>query len=452
MANDDYKGNEIAIIGLACRFPKAKDARQFWENLQAGRDCISDFADEEILAAGIPPSVLSRPGFVKAGGVLEDTDLFDAAFFGFSPRESQATDPQHRVFLECAWEALENAGYNSESYRGATGVYAGMGTESYLWNVYRSGLLELVGHHRVMLGTGKDHLPMWASYKLNLTGPSINVNTACSTSLVAVHLAAQGLLNGECDMALAGGVTINTQQRAGYLFQEGGILSRDGRCRAFDAGASGTVSGNGIGIVVLKRLADALEDNDRIRAVIRGSAVNNDGSRKIGYTAPSIEGQAKVVAEALAVSEIDPGTISYVETHGTGTLVGDVVEIAALTQAFQSEGGSHQGTCFIGSVKSAIGHTDTAAGAAGLIKTVLALENGLLPPSLHFERPNPEIDFENGPFRVNAELRAWEANGTPRRAGVSSFGMGGTNAHVVLEEAPAVEPSGPSRPWQVLLL
>ena len=452
MPNDAYKGTEIAIIGLACRYPKARNARQFWENLKSGLDCISDFSDEEVLAAGIPASVLSRPGFVKAGGVLEDADLFDASFFGFSPRESQATDPQHRVFLECAWEALENAGYDSESYRGAIGVYAGMGTESYLWNVYRSGILELVGHHRVMLGTGKDHLPMWSSYKLNLTGPSVNVNTACSTSLVAVHLAVQGLLNGECDMAMAGGVTINTRQKAGYLFEEGGILSQDGRCRAFDARATGTISGNGVGIVVLKRLTEALDDGDSIRAVIRGSAINNDGARKIGYTAPSIEGQARVIAEALAVSEIDPDTISYVETHGTGTLVGDVVEISALTRAFREAGSDHRGSCFIGSVKSAIGHTDTAAGAAGLIKTVLALEHGLLPPSLHFERPNPEIDFESSPFQVNAELRLWEANGTPRRAGVSSFGMGGTNAHVILEEAPPVEPSGPSRPWQVLVL
>jgi amino acid adenylation domain-containing protein len=446
-----FKGTEIAIIGMVCRFPRARDVRQYWDNLRNGVDGISVFSDEEMLAAGIHPDYLARPDLVRAGGVLEDADRFDAAFFGFTPRESQATDPQHRVFLECAWEALEDAGYTSPS-RLSIGVYAGMGSGTYLWNVYRSRLMDLVGLNRVMLGNGKDHLPLWASYKLDLTGPSVNVNTACSTSLVAVHLACQSLLSGECDMALAGGVTINTQQRFGYLWEEGGILSRDGRCRAFDAAATGTVQGNGAGIVVLKRLSDALADGDRIRAVIRGSAINNDGAAKIGYTAPSIEGQAKVIAEALAVAEVDPETVGYVETHGTGTLVGDVVEIAALSRAFREAGHQGNGTCAIGSVKASIGHTDTAAGVAGLIKAVLALENGVLPASLSFERPNPEIDFASTPFTVNTASVRWERNGTPRRAGVSSFGMGGTNAHVVLEEAPPRGMSQPSRSWQLLVL
>ena len=452
MSREDYKGSEIAVVGLSCRYPGARDAGELWENLKDGRDCISRFSDEEVRAAGIPEALLSRPGYVKAGGVLEQADLFDAAFFGFSPRESQATDPQHRVFLECAWESLEDAGYDPASCDGAVGVYAGMGTGTYLWNVYRSGIVDVVGHHRVMLGTGKDHLPMWVSFKLGLTGPSVNVNSACSTSLVAVHLASQGLLNGECDMALAGGVTVNTQQKAGYLYEEGGILSRDGTCRPFDAAASGTVSGNGVGIVVLKRLDDALADGDSIRAVIRGSAVNNDGAGRNAYTAPSIEGQSRVIAEALAVGEVDPETVTYVETHGTGTLVGDVVEIAALTRAFREAGSAGRGYCAIGSLKASIGHTDTAAGVGSLIKTVLALEHGLLPPSLHFERPNPEIDFESSPFFVNVEARPWHCNGHARRAGVSSFGMGGTNAHVVLEEPPLSVSSPAARPVQLLVL
>ena len=447
-----WKGSEIAIVGMSCRFPMARNVWQYWDNLRSGRDCISRFSDEEVLATGIPPSWLSRPDFVRAGGVLEDAEYFDAGFFGFSPRETQATDPQHRVFLESAWEALEDAGYDPETYGGAIGVYAGMSAETYLWNVARSRVADLVGHLRIMLGTSKDHLPMWVSFKLNLRGPSVAVNTACSSSLVATHLACQSLLNGECDMALAGGVTINVQQRAGYLYEEGGILSRDGTCRAFDAAASGTIHGNGAGIVVLKRLSDALAAGDSIRAVILGSAINNDGASKLAYTAPSVEGQAQAIAEALAVAEVDPRTVSYVEAHGTGTLIGDVVEVAALRRAFAQRGGVGKDYCALGTVKPAIGHIDVAAGVAGLIKTVLALQHGELPASLHFERPNPDVDFADGPFWVVPELTPWPAGDMPRRAGVSSFGIGGTNSHVVIEEAPHMAPGSPSRPWQLLVL
>ena len=301
------------------------------------------------------------------------------------------------------------------------------------------------------MGNNKDYVPTRVSYKLNLKGPSVNINTACSTSLVAVHIACQSLLDYHCDMALAGGVGIQVPQKQGYLYQEGGISSPDGHCRAFDARAQGTVSGSGVGIVLLKRLEDALADGDRIRAIIRGSAINNDGSAKVGYTAPSVEGQAEVIAEAQAAAGIEPDTINYIEAHGTGTALGDPIEIAALTRVFRART-QKKGFCAIGSVKTNFGHLDEAAGVAGLIKTVLALENKKIPPSLHFERPNPKADFANSPFVVNTRLSEWKTNGNPRRAGVSSFGIGGTNAHVVLEEAPEIAPSGKSRSFQMVVL
>lgn len=449
--------DEIAIIGMVGRFPGANNVDKFWQNLRDGVESITCFTDEELVSAGIDSAVLRDPNYVKAGSVLEDVDLFDASFFGFTPREAEITDPQHRLFLESAWEALENAGYNSETYTGRIGLYAGVAFSSYFFtNLYPNrDLTQLVDDFQTFIGNDKDHLPTQTSYKLNLTGPSVNVQTTCSTSLVAVHLACQSLLNGESDIALAGGVSIQIPQKAGYLYQEGGINSPDGHCRAFDANAQGTVFGDGLGIVVLKRLADALADRDYIHAVIKGSAINNDGSLKVGYTAPSVDGQREVILEALALAGVEPETITYIETHGTGTPLGDPIEIAALTQAFRRSS-DKKGFCAIGSVKTNVGHLNTAAGVTGLIKTVQALKNKQIPPSLHFQQPNPQIDFANSPFYVNTKLTEWKTNGIPRRAGVSSFGIGGTNAHVILEEAPVVEmchgTSLHSRPWQLLVL
>ncbi|MCI0726484.1 MAG: amino acid adenylation domain-containing protein [Chloroflexi bacterium] len=446
-------GSEIAIIGMVGRFPRAKNLDEFWQNLRNGVECITFFSDEELLTAGVSLAELRNPNYVKAMGVLADIELFDAAFFGFSPREAELMDPQQRIFLECAWEALANAGYDSETYGGRIGVYAGASAFAYLFNNLYSNLhlMDSLGIHQFGIGNLSDFLTTRVSYKLNLKGPSIDVQTACSTSLVAIHLACQSLLNDECDIALAGGISIGLPQEAGYWHEEGSILSPDGHCRAFDARARGFVSGSGVGIVTLKRLADALADGDTIHAVIKGSAINNDGREKVGYTAPSVEGQAAVITKALDVAGVEPDTITYVEAHGTGTVVGDPIEIAALTRAFRPRT-RRQTFCAIGSVKTNVGHLDAAAGVAGLIKIVLAFKHKSLPPSLHFEKPNPKIDFANSPFYVNAQLREWVATETPRRAGVSSFGVGGTNAHAVLEEAPPVMTSGPSRPWHLLVL
>ncbi|HEX8148769.1 MAG TPA: type I polyketide synthase [Pyrinomonadaceae bacterium] len=450
--DEQWTGSEVAVVGMAGRFPAAANVEDFWRNLRDGLDAVSRLTPDEVEALGLSPEALRGGNYVNAAYVLEGVETFDAAFFGINPREAEILDPQHRLFLECAWEALEHAGYDPERYEGAVGVYGGAKLSTYLFNLYaEGGTLAALSRVQIVMANDKDHLTTRVSYKLNLRGPSVNVQTTCSTSLVAVHLACQSLLNGECDMALAGGVAVTVPQKTGYFYQEGNINSPDGSCRAFDADAMGTVGGNGVGIVVLKRLADALADGDCVHALVRGSAVNNDGSLKVGYTAPSVEGQAKVIAEALAIAEVEPDTISYVEAHGTGTTLGDPIEIAALTKAFRA-GTERKGFCAIGSVKTNVGHLDTAAGVAGLIKTVLALKHGELPPSLHFKRPNPKIDFDATPFVVNHTLRAWEANGSPRRAGVSSFGIGGTNAHVVVEEAPDPEPSGASRPWQLFTL
>ncbi len=442
----------IAIIGMVCRFPDAKTTDQFWTNLINGRESIASFSDEELLAAGLNRSALTAPNYVRARGVIDDIDQFDASFFGFSPREAEATDPQQRLFLECAHEALESAGYNPLSYAGPIGVYAGVTTSNYFLHFYsQSDLPQLIGSFQGEIGNDKDFLSTRVSYKLNLKGPSINVNTACSTSLVAVALACQSLLSYQNDMALAGGVSISIPQELGYFFQEGAINSPDGHCRPFDAQAKGTVGGNGVGIVVLKRLADAIADGDHIHAVIKGAALNNDGAAKVGYTAPSISGQAEVIALAQAMANVEPESISYVETHGTATPLGDPIEIAALTKVFRA-GTPRKQFCALGSVKSNIGHLDAAAGVAGLIKTALALEHQLIPASLHYQAPNPKIDFENSPFFVNAAPRAWVRNGQPRRAGVSSFGIGGTNAHLVLEEAPPRPATGSGRGSELLVL
>ncbi|HLM55240.1 MAG TPA: amino acid adenylation domain-containing protein [Pyrinomonadaceae bacterium] len=445
--------SDIAVIGMSGRFPGARGVEQFWENLRAGVESVSFFSDEELIAAGVDPALVARPDYVKAGVVLEDVEQFDASFFGYSPREAEVMDPQHRLFLECAWEALERAGHDPERDGGPVGVFAGAGVSSYAYNLLsHPEIVEAVGGLQIAIGNDKDHLPTHVSYKLNLRGPSVAVQTACSTSLVAVHMACQSLLNGECRTALAGGVSIHGGEKQGYLYQEGGIYSPDGHCRAFDEGARGTISGSGVGVVVLKRLADALADGDHVHAVIKGSAVNNDGSQKVGYTAPSVEGQAEAIREAQRAAGVGPETIGYVEAHGTGTPLGDPIEIAALTQVFR-RGTDEKGFCAVGSLKTNLGHLDTAAGVAGLMKTVLALEHRTIPPSLNFTRPNPALDLDNSPFYVSTEASEWPARGGgPRRAGVSSFGIGGTNAHVVLEEAPTPEPSGESRPWQLLML
>ncbi|HVF89472.1 MAG TPA: SDR family NAD(P)-dependent oxidoreductase [Blastocatellia bacterium] len=446
-----YHGDEIAIIGLSARFPKARNVDEFWNNLRTGVESVTFFSDEEILSSDIDSALLRDPNYVKAGAVLEDIEMFDASFFGYSPREAEIIDPQQRLFLECAWEALEHAGYDPERYPDRIGVYASGSISTYLMNLYtHPRLIESAGDFHVVMGNEKDFLPTRVSYKLNLKGPSISIQTACSSSLVAVHVAGQALLAGECEMALAGGVSIGTPQVAGYMFQKDGIESPDGHCRAFDARGQGFVRGNGLGIVVLKRLEDALADGDHIHAVIKGSAVNNDGSVKVGFTAPSVDGQAQVISMAIAIGRIEPETIGYIEAHGTGTQLGDPVEIAALTKAFRA-GTTKERFCAVGSVKTNIGHLDSAAGIAGLIKAVLALTRKEIPPSLHFERPNPKIDFASSPFYVNTELRSWQAGRTPLRAGVSSLGIGGTNAHVILEEAPRPKSSGPSRPYHLLL-
>lgn len=443
----------IAIIAMAGRFPGAKNVDEFWQNLQDGLESISSFTDEELAASGIDRTLLNDPNYVKAGSVLEDIDLFDASFFKLTAKEAAAMSPQHRLFLECAAEALEIAGYNTEFHNSRIGIYAGAGENTYLLRNLASNhdLLKYLDSLQIAVGNNPEFMPTQVSYKLNLKGPSVSINTACSTSLVAVQMACQSLLNYQCDLALAGGISVRVPQKEGYLSQEGGITSPDGHCRAFDAKARGTLFGSGLGIVVLKRLSEAIADGDCIHALIRGAAINNDGADKVGYTAPSVEGQAAVISEAIALAGIEPETITYIEAHGTGTALGDPIEIAALTQAFRL-GTQKSGFCAIGSVKTNVGHLNTAAGIAGLIKTVLALKHKLLPPSLHFEQPNPQIDFANSPFYVNTTLTEWKTNGTPRRAGVSSFGIGGTNAHAVLEEAPPLPPSGKSRPWQLLLL
>ncbi|MUG96486.1 acyltransferase domain-containing protein [Scytonema sp. UIC 10036] len=442
----------IAVIGLVGRFPGARNIGEFWENVCKGRESISFFSDEELEASGVDPTLLSNPNYVKAGANISDIEMFDASFFDFSPREAETLDPQHRILIECAWEALENAGYEPGTGKNLTGVYVGTDMSSYFLNNLSShpDLIESIGLP-IIYGNSQDFAATRVSYKLNLKGPSINIQTSCSTSLVAVHSACQGLLNYECDMALAGGICITSLQKEGYFYEQGGITSPDGHCRAFDASSQGTIFGDGVGLVVLKRLEDAIDDGDYIHAVIKGSAINNDGAAKVGYTAPSVGGQAEVIAEAQAIAGVTPETITYIEAHGTGTALGDPIEISALKKVF-ADRTKKKDFCAIGSVKTNVGHLNTAAGVTGLIKTVLALKHKQIPPSLHFETPNPEIDFANSPFYVNTKLTEWKSNGTPRRAGVSSFGIGGTNAHVILEEAPAIKTSAPSRPWQLLLL
>ncbi|WP_366934971.1 type I polyketide synthase, partial [Pyxidicoccus fallax] len=448
----DIDDADIAIIGMAGRFPGARSVAELWANVRNGVESIQHFTREECRAAGVPEALLDDPAYVRAAAVLPEPESFDAAFFDMPPREAELTDPQHRVFLEVCWEALEQAGYSPRDYPGAISVYGGATLNTYLlMNLARNPrVLESFEPVQVNIGNGGDFLTTRVSYKLNLRGASHTVQSACSTSLVAVHQACQSLLNGECDMALAGGSSVNVSFLHGYRHVEGGMASPDGRCRPFDAKAQGTLFGSGAGVVVLKKLRAAVEDGDTVHAVIKGSAINNDGSLKAGYTAPGVEGQSQVVAEALAASGLDAEAISYVEAHGTATPLGDPIEVQALTKAFRATT-QRRRFCALGSVKGNVGHLDAAAGVTGLMKTAMALAHGELPPSLHYEKPNPAIDFDGSPFYVNAALKPWPTGATPRRAGVSSFGVGGTNAHVVLEEAPKLPASAPSRrAWHLL--
>ncbi|MCB1054531.1 MAG: SDR family NAD(P)-dependent oxidoreductase [Acidobacteria bacterium] len=445
-------GLEIAVIGMSGRFPGARDLDEFWRQLRAGTEAIRTFSDEELLAEGIRPETLADPSYVKAAGMIEDADAFDAELFGYSPREAEVIDPQHRLFLEAAWSALEDAGYDPEQSPGAIGVFASATLNNYLLAIYRSWMVDGAARDlQPQLGNDKDYLATRVSYKLGLGGPSLSIQSACSSSLVAVHLACQSLLAGDCRLALAGGVSVQVPTKAGYFHQPGGIFSPDGKCRAFDAAGQGTVFGSGLGAVVLARLDDALEAGDRILAVIKGSAINNDGSDKVGFTAPGVEGQSRVIRAAHQLAEVSPESIDYIEAHGTATPIGDPIEVEALTAAFR-RGTDQRGFCGLGSVKTNVGHLGNAAGMAGMLKTVLALRHGELPPSLHFETPNPHIDLAGSPFFVVDRLRPWPRRGGPRRAGISSFGVGGTNAHVIVEEAPPQTAGSASRPAQLLVL
>jgi non-ribosomal peptide synthase protein (TIGR01720 family) len=443
----------IAIIGMSGHFPGARGLDAFWRNLEGGVESIRFYSDEELVSAGVPVHTLGDPNYVKARAELADIDMFDAALFGFTPREAEIADPQRRVFLECVWEALENAGCDPTRYAGDIGLYCGASMNTYLINnlLHNRRAVDAMGLLNTVIFNRNDHLATHTAYTLDLKGPAVTVQTTCSTSLVAVHMACQALIGYQCDMALAGGVSVAVPNRVGYLYEEGGIGSADGHCRAFDAAANGTVSGSGAGVVVLKRLADAIEARDTIRAVIRSSAINNDGANKIGYTAPSVDGQAQAIALAQEIAGVVPDQIGYIECHGTGTPLGDPIEMQALGQVFR-RATARTGFCAIGTVKTNIGHLDAAAGIAGLIKTTLALEHRKLPPSLHFSAPNPRIDFAGSPFRVNATLSDWPAEQGTRIAGVSSFGIGGTNAHLIIEQAPAPAPRPARRQPQLLVL
>lgn len=444
---------DIAIVGMATHLPGAASTAEYWTNLRDGIESIRDLDREALLEGGESPDRLHHRNYVPRAATLDRFEEFDREFFGFSPKESAILDPQHRQFLEVAWEALEDAGHPPERFGGPIGVFAGCGMGSYFYfNICSNpDLVDNVGMFLLRhTGNDKDFLATRVSHVFDLKGPSINLQTACSTSLVATHYACQALLNGECDMALAGGVTVELPHGRGYVFQDGEILSPDGHCHAFDHRAQGTVFGSGAGAVVLRRLKDAIADGDHIWAVIKGTAVNNDGAAKAGYLAPSVDGQARAIAEAHAVAGVTADTIDYVECHGTGTYLGDPIEVAALTEAFRQTT-DEAGFCRIGSVKTNIGHLDTAAGVASLVKTALSLKNRQIPPSLGYEQPNPAIDFETSPFRVNARLSDWVSQAGPRRAGVNSLGVGGTNAHAVLEEAPPRPASEESDwPFQVL--
>lgn len=451
---DTLEGNEIAVVGMAARVPGAENVDMYWQNLLDGVESATHYTDGELRAAGVSEATLQNPHYIKSGAPLEGMEEFDANFFGFSPRDAAIMDPQHRHFIECAWEAMEHAGYDPARYDGSVGVFGGSGHNIYMaYNLLTNpGLMDSVGFFLVRhTSNDKDFLVTRVSYLFNLKGPAVNVQTACSTSLVAIHMGVQSLLNGESDMIMAGGVTIELPHHQGYMYEEGEILSPDGHCRAFDVDSQGTRFGSGVGVVVLKRLEDAIADGDTVHAVILGSAINNDGSGKVNYLAPSVDGQAEAIGEAIELAGVEAETITYIEAHGTGTEIGDPIEVAALTQAFRHHTEATQ-FCGIGSVKTNIGHLDTAAGVASFIKVTKALKHGVIPASLNYTAPNPRIDFASSPFYVNGAQKVWETDGFPRRAGVSSLGVGGTNAHIILEEPPQMEASDGARPVNLLLL
>jgi amino acid adenylation domain-containing protein len=446
-------GDSVAIIGMAGRFPGANDVDALWEKLCGGVECISFFDPETLDELGVPPAVSRAPNFISACGVLDDAFCFDAAFFGYSPQEARLMDPQHRVFLECSWAALENAGYAPWSYNGAIGVFGGCEAPRYwITSVGSPGGPLSSEEYLVAAANVTDNLTTRVAYKLGLRGPAVTVLSACSTSLVAVHMACRSLLSRECDMALAGGAAVSPPGRVGYLYEEGGITSPDGHCRPFSARAGGTLDGNGAALVVLKRLDDAITDGDTIVGIIRGSAINNDGAQKVGYFSPSVDGQIDCIAKAQRIAGVLPDDIGYVEAHGTGTQLGDPIEVAALTQAFRRGGSERSGFCALGSIKGNIGHLGAAAGVAGLIKAALSLRHGVIPPTLHFTEPNPALRLEESPFFVNERPLEWRRDTAPRCAAVSALGVGGTNAHVILDEAPKAEHSDPARAHQLLVL
>lgn len=441
----------VAVIGIAGRFPGANDTASFWQNLIDGVSGVTDVTPRA--ASSLP----SHDNFVAKAAVIKDGDHFDAKFFGIYPKQAVDMDPQHRLFLEMAWHAMEDAGYIPDESSVRVGVFAGCHMNTYIFTrlaadeAFRAELADAFpgGSLTAEISNDKDYLSTRVAYQLNLRGPSVTVQTACSTSLVAIAQACESLLSGSCDMAISGGVTVTFPQQQGYLHTEDSILSPDGSCRTFDANACGTIFGDGVGAVVLKRLSDAVNDRDDIYAVIKGWGVNNDGGDKNGYTAPSVSGQSTAIRLAHRRAGITADTITYVEAHGTGTLVGDPIEVQALTEAFRDTTDKKQ-FCRIASLKTNVGHLDVAAGVTSVIKTSLALHQRQIPPIMNFGSPNPKIDFENSPFIINTELTPWETDGIPRRAGVSSFGVGGTNAHLVMEESPAIEPSTSSKPFHLI--
>ena len=449
----DELTDKIAIIGMACRFPGANSVDQYWDLLRSGKSAIKEFSREELIAIGIDADTLDDPDYVKAGAWLDDADCFDASFFGYNPREAAMMDPQHRVFLECASAALDDAGIVTGQDSIQAGVFGGIARNTYMLDRFSANpeMLHAFDDYQSMLSSEKDYIATRVAFKLNLTGPAIDIQTACSSSGVAVHLACQSLLAGDCHIALAGGGRIQVPLHSGYLYQEGGTQSPDGYCRAFDADAKGMVRGSGMGFIVLKRLEEAITDGDSIHAVIRATAINNDGSDKVGFTAPGLKGQAAVIGDALALADIDADDIGYIETHGTGTALGDPIEIAALTHAYR-EFTDKKAYCPVGSVKTSIGHLDAGASIAGLIKTILALKYAEIPASLNYTRPNPQIDFDNSPFYVNAKTAPWSTEQGSRYAGISSFGLGGTNFHAILENWTDTRESSDSRAWQLIPL
>ncbi len=445
----------VAVIGMQLRYPGATTIHEFWENLRNGVESISFYGEDELHAAGIPREVIRSPGFVNANPQIGDVTGFEPAFFGFTPREAEVIDPQVRVLLETSWQALEDAGYDPDRYRGRIGVFAGANQTKYFMHNLLPQQEQLTAGlgsiSAISMFNDRDALATIVSYKLNLRGPGVTVQTYCSTSLVAVHLACQSILLGDSEMVLAGGVSLNGDPASGYIYEEGSIVSRDGHCRTFDAQASGTVFGNGVGMVVLKRLDRAIAEGDTIHAVIRGSAINNDGAVKAGFLAPSVQGQVESITAALERSGVHPDSIGFVEAHGTATLVGDPIEVSALSKAF-SLWTERQQYCALGSVKANFGHLDRAAGVAGLMKTILAVKEGVIPPTVNYAVPNPKIDFAHSPFFVATKLAGWGREGQPRRALVASLGVGGPNAPAVIEQPPAAVPSGPSRAAQLFVL